>query len=155
MSITEPAAGVNPKDSSLFAEIEAHAGWLARETGERLAARARGSLHVEYKHNSKSNPVSEADREAEEFLYRAIVDRFPDHSVIGEEGRDPGPERTPFVWVIDPLDGTTNYLNGLSLWCVSIGVLWYGAPVAGAIYSPVGPDGTPALFSLAVATVPR
>jgi myo-inositol-1(or 4)-monophosphatase len=146
VSILEPIADGDAPDLSLFAEIEAHAGRLAREVGERLAARARGSLHVEYKNNVKSNPVSEADREAEEYLYRAIIERFPEHTVIGEEGRDPGPDRTPFVWVIDPLDGTTNYLNGLSLWCVSIGVLWYGAPIAAAIYAPMGPDGYPALF---------
>jgi myo-inositol-1(or 4)-monophosphatase len=134
-------------ETSLFKEIEACAGKWAIEAGERLAARARGSLHIEYKGNGTSNPVSEADREAEEFLFREISHRFPDECVIGEEGRDPGPDRTPVVWVIDPLDGTTNYLNGLSLWCVSIGVLWYGVPIAGAIYTPLGPDGGPALFT--------
>jgi len=134
-------------ETSLFKEIEACAGKWAIEAGERLAARARGSLHIEYKGNGTSNPVSEADREAEEFLFREISHRFPDECVIGEEGRDPGPDRTPIVWVIDPLDGTTNYLNGLSLWCVSIGVLWYGVPIAGAIYTPLGPDGGPALFT--------
>ncbi len=132
---------------SLFQEIETCAGRWATEAGERLSAHARDSLHIEYKGNVKSNPVSEADREAEEFLYRAVSHRFPDHSVIGEEGRDPGPDRTPIVWVIDPLDGTTNYLNGLNLWCVSIGVLWYGVPIAGAIYAPLGPEGGPSLFT--------
>lgn len=91
--------------------------------------------------------MSEADRQAEEFLYRSVCDRFPDHSVIGEEGQDPGPDRAPIVWVVDPLDGTSNYLHGLSLWCVSIGVLWYGVPIAGAIYAPLGPDGHAALFT--------
>ncbi len=134
-------------ETSLFREIEVCAGEWATQAGERLSARARGSLHIEYKGNLKSSPVSEADREAEEFLYQAVSHRFPDHSVIGEEGRDPGPDRTPIVWVVDPLDGTTNYLNGLNLWCVSIGVLWYGVPIAGVIYAPLGPGGEPALFS--------
>jgi myo-inositol-1(or 4)-monophosphatase len=138
--------GDTSASEALFEEIERVAGLWATEAGERLAAQARGSLHIEYKGNGTSNPVSEADREAEEFLYQAISHRFPDHGVIGEEGRDPGLERTPFIWVVDPLDGTTNYLNGLSLWCVSVGVLWYGAPVVGAVYAPLGPDGGPALF---------
>ncbi|HEY7294506.1 MAG TPA: inositol monophosphatase [Dehalococcoidia bacterium] len=134
-------------DSSLFREIEACAGKWAIEAGERLSARAREALHVEYKGGSRSNPVSEADREAEEFLFHAVTHHFPDHSVIGEEGRDPGPDGAPIVWVIDPLDGTSNYLNGLAMWSVSIGVLWYGVPVAAAIYAPLGVDGEPALFS--------
>jgi len=71
-------------ETSLFKEIEACAGKWAIEAGERLAARARGSLHIEYKGNGTSNPVSEADREAEEFLFREISHRFPDECVIGE-----------------------------------------------------------------------
>ncbi|MHB8576928.1 MAG: inositol monophosphatase family protein [Dehalococcoidia bacterium] len=133
-------------DASLFEEIEACAGRWATEAGEHLAAHARGSLHIEYKGNGTANPVSEADREAEEYLYRSVTERFPGHAVIGEEGRDPGPDGAPFVWVVDPLDGTTNYLNGLALWCVSVGVLWHGVPVAGAIWAPLGIDGRPALF---------
>lgn len=138
---------IDRPETSLFQEIETCAGRWATEAGERLSAKTRGSLHIEYKNNVKSNPVTEADREAEEFLFMAVSSRFPNHSVIGEEGRDPGPDRTPIIWVIDPLDGTTNYLNGLNLWCVSIGVLWYGVPIAGAIYAPLGPDGGPSLFT--------
>lgn len=135
------------RDISLFREVEACAGKWATEAGELLASRARNLLHVEYKGGLRSDPVSEADREAEEYLYHAVIRHFPDHRVLGEEGRDPGPEGAPIVWVIDPLDGTANYLNGLALWCVSIGVLWHGVPIAGAIWAPLGIDGTPALFS--------
>src|SRR5215472_2693845 len=91
--------------AALFGEIERCAGAWATEAGEHLSAQVRGGLHIEYKGNNSTQPVSEADREAEEFLYQAVHRRFADHSVIGEEGRDPGLERTPFVWVIDPLDG--------------------------------------------------
>jgi myo-inositol-1(or 4)-monophosphatase len=49
------------------------------------------------------------------------------------------------VWVLDPLDGTTNFINGLPLWSVSVGVLWYGRPVAGAIFTPSGPTATQAV----------
>jgi len=145
--VTIALDGEERADTSLFREIEACAGKWAIEAGERLAAHARGALHIEYKGGSASNPVSEADREAEEYLYRAVTRHFPDHRVIGEEGRDPGPDGAPLVWVIDPLDGTSNYLNGLALWCVSVGVLWHGVPIAAAIYAPLGLSGEPALFT--------
>ena len=145
--VATETAGPNVADIALFREVEACAGKWATEAGELLAARARNLLHVEYKGGVKSNPVSEADREAEDYLYHQVLRHFPDHRVIGEEGRDPGHEGAPIVWVIDPLDGTTNYLNGLSLWCVSIGVLWYGVPVAGAIWTPCGTGDAPGLFS--------
>jgi len=70
--------GPEQLDSSLFREIEACAGKWAIEAGERLSARAREALHVEYKGGSRSNPVSEADREAEEFLFHAVTHHFPD-----------------------------------------------------------------------------
>src|SRR5579883_2408532 len=146
-AVATETAGLDAIDISLFREVEACAGKWATEAGELLASRARNLLHVEYKGGRHSDPVSEADREAEEYLYHAVVRHFPDHRVLGEEGRDPGPEGAPIVWVIDPLDGTANYLNGLALWCVSIGVLWYGVPIAGAIWSPRGTGEAPGLFS--------
>jgi myo-inositol-1(or 4)-monophosphatase len=147
VTVATETADANVADISLFREVEACAGKWATEAGELLAQRARDLLHIEYKGGGRNNPVSEADREAEDYLYHQVMRHFPDHRVIGEEGRDPGPEGAPIVWVIDPLDGTTNYLNGLSLWCVSIGVLWHGVPVAGAIWTPLGLGEEPALFS--------
>lgn len=104
-------------DPALFAEIEESAATWAREAGHLLLARFRTALAVEYKSKGRQDPVTEADREAERFLHTAIHARFPDHGVLGEEGAEAA-QGAPFVWVLDPLDGTTNYINGLPLWCV-------------------------------------
>jgi myo-inositol-1(or 4)-monophosphatase len=136
---------VDAPDAALFAELEdAAAGW-AREAGQLLLGRFRTTLQVEYKSRNRQDPVTEADREAERFLHAAIHTRFPHHGVLGEEGADAAQD-APFVWVLDPLDGTTNFINGLPLWCVSIGVLWRNRPVAAAIFTPSGPGATATVF---------
>jgi myo-inositol-1(or 4)-monophosphatase len=132
-------------DAALFAELEdAAAGW-AREAGQLLLGRFRTALAVEYKTKGRQDPVTEADREAERFLHSAIHARFPDHGVLGEEGAEAA-QGAPLVWVLDPLDGTTNFVNGLPLWCVSVGVLWRNRPVAAAIFTPSGPGATATVF---------
>lgn len=143
MTHTPPVAPVSLDPASL-APIEAAAAAIAAVAGERLLSRFRTRLQVEYKGIGHHNPVTEADRDAERFLVGEILRRFPDHTVLGEEGAEPS-HGTPFVWVLDPLDGTTNFINGLPLWCVSVGVLWYGRPVAGAIFTPSGPQASHAV----------
>ena len=132
-------------DAALFAELEEAAVTWAREAGQLLLARFRTSLAVEYKSKGRQDPVTEADREAERFLHDSIHARFPEHGVLGEEGSE-ALQDAPFIWVLDPLDGTTNFINGLPLWCVSVGVLWRNRPVAAAIFTPSGPGATPAVF---------
>ncbi len=81
------------------------------------------------------DPVTEADRNAEAALRRAIAARFPDHGVVGEEyGEDrPGAE---WVWVLDPVDGTRAYMAGLPLWTTLIALLHERRPVLGAVAQP-------------------
>lgn len=134
-----------PPDGALRAEIEDAAVTWAKEAGELLLARFRTKLAVEYKSAGHQDPVTEADREAERHLLQRISARFPGHAVLGEEGTEPDPS-ADFLWVLDPLDGTTNYINGLPLWCVSVGVLWRHRPLAGAIFTPLGPEAQPAVF---------
>jgi myo-inositol-1(or 4)-monophosphatase len=143
MTATTPVTPVS-LDPALPAELATVAAELAAAAGTRLLERFRTTLTVEYKRPGHQDPVTEADRDAEHFLWQAIRARFPEHGVLGEEGAEP-PRGAPFVWVLDPLDGTTNFINGLPLWCVSVGVLWYGRPVAGAIFTPAGPTATPAV----------
>ncbi len=80
--------------------------------------------------------VSEVDRWAEEIIATALAEAYPQHGVLGEEfGGDPG--SSEYVWYIDPLDGTLNYLSGLPHFCVSVGVLERGVPTHGAIIDPI------------------
>jgi myo-inositol-1(or 4)-monophosphatase len=81
-----------------------------------------------------SNPVSATDRAVERLLCQELAAEFPEHVIIGEEHGVGGGLHSPFTWVIDPVDGTTNFVNGLPLFAASIGVLYRGWPVAGAIW---------------------
>jgi myo-inositol-1(or 4)-monophosphatase len=105
----------------------------ARETGALLLARRGGIRSVEAKDDRSL--VSDVDREAETLIRGRIAAAFPSHGILGEEGGGSctGADTT---WVIDPLDGTHNYLRGLPLFGVSIGVLRRGEFVAGVIAIP-------------------
>jgi len=111
---------------------------LARAAGERiLAAAGRGGFAVHFKEprpgaSAHSNPVSDVDRDVERFIRTELAAEYPAHAVIGEElGASGGGE---VVWAVDPVDGTTNFVNGLPLFASSIGVLHRGTPLAGAIW---------------------
>lgn len=133
---TRPAAAPSPE---LLERIEAAAVGFARTAGGMLKARFRTALTVEYKSRGQHDPVSIADRESEEYLRGAIQKAFPGHCVLGEEGTDLEGEDRDWLWVLDPLDGTVNFLNGLPFFAVSVGVLLRGEPVAGAVYAPTSP----------------
>ncbi|HZD04551.1 MAG TPA: inositol monophosphatase family protein, partial [Longimicrobiales bacterium] len=83
--------------------------------------------------------VSRADLEAQEAALGVIRDRYPDHRILAEEG-DPdvgdAAEAEGPIWVIDPLDGTTNFLHRHPVYAVSVAVAREGRPVAGAVLSP-------------------
>jgi myo-inositol-1(or 4)-monophosphatase len=110
---------------------------------------ARGTEHENASYDldvsTKSNPADLAtaiDVLNEDFIVREIASRFPAHRIIGEEStgsgavdpvNDPG---GPNTWIIDPIDGTTNFASGLPLCCVSIGMCAGGRPVMGVVYAP-------------------
>jgi myo-inositol-1(or 4)-monophosphatase len=80
--------------------------------------------------------VSEVDEAAEEAIIRILHEAYPDHGILAEEsGTRDGP-KSDYVWVIDPLDGTTNFLHGFPQYCVSIGLLHKGKPTQAVIYDP-------------------
>ncbi len=120
-------------------EIEAAAVALAWGAGAILSDHFGQRLSIEYKDKNQLDPVTSADKAAQEYLVREIARRFPDHGILGEEGSEatdaPGPA-PDFLWALDPLDGTTNFLNGLPIYASSIGILYRGRPVAGALYIP-------------------
>ena len=79
--------------------------------------------------------VSDADRAAEAAVIEVIHKHYPDHAILAEESGVLGDSDT--VWVIDPLDGTTNYLHGFPQFCVSVAVRVKGRVEAGAVYDPM------------------
>lgn len=96
----------------------------------------RSDLVIEEK--SANDFVSRADREAEAMIQAAVREHFPQDGFIGEEsGASPDLAAAAVVWVVDPLDGTTNFLRGNPNWCVSIGVLVDGQPAIGVVFDPI------------------
>jgi myo-inositol-1(or 4)-monophosphatase len=80
--------------------------------------------------------VTEADVAAQDAAVAAIRARFADAAILGEENLAP-PDRADTLWVIDPIDGTTNYSRRFPVFCVSIGVVRQGRPMAGVVYDPL------------------
>ena len=110
----------------------------------REAAQAAASVLLDYRgrvagavqtKSTPTDPVTEADVAAEEAIRRVISERRPDDSVVGEEG-DERAGSSGLRWIVDPLDGTVNYIYGNPLWCVSVAC--YGH--AGVVYDPVGDE---------------
>jgi myo-inositol-1(or 4)-monophosphatase len=129
---------VVPVDEGLVMEIEARAVEMARGAGGILQGRFGRPLEVEYKDDKKEqDPVTSADKESQAYLSESIARHFPDHGIVGEEDSREDEAPVPeFLWILDPLDGTTNFLNGLPIYAVSIGVLHRGNPIAGALFIP-------------------
>lgn len=126
-------------DAALLAALERTAVHVARRAGEHALAACGAPLEVEFKAQmpggaANSNPVSHVDREIEALVRGAIAARYPQHAVIGEETHDEIGPAGELVWVVDPIDGTTNFINGMPLFACSIGVLHAGRPVVGAIW---------------------
>jgi len=107
---------------------------FAREAGA-ILREGFGRTHVA-EHKGAIDLVTEYDKRSEALVLGRIRERFPDHRVLAEESGTQG--GTGAVrWVIDPLDGTTNFAHNYPFFCVSIGVEVDGRMVAGAIYDPV------------------
>lgn len=127
-------------DEKSLVDIELLAVKIARQGGLILSRYFGQSLKVEYKDAQRHDPVTNADRETQDYLQQAIEARFPAHGILGEEDSKEKQEAAvpvpDFVWVLDPLDGTRNFLHGLPIYACSIGVLYRGEPVVGAVFVP-------------------
>jgi myo-inositol-1(or 4)-monophosphatase len=107
--------------------------YLARGAGEILRAGFRTELDVQYK--GEIDLVTEMDYKTEEFLLNYVREKYPDHSVITEERGELDGNQS-HQWLIDPLDGTTNYSHGLPIYAVSIAYARDGRVHLGVVYDP-------------------
>lgn len=134
--------GCSPPASLLVSHTREH---KLLDLAVRAAAMGGDLLAERYHHGSeratgsKSSPtdlVSEADVEVERMIRELLEEEQPDDSILGEEGT--AREGTSgLCWVLDPLDGTVNFLLGIPQWCVSVAVRDDSGPLAGAIYDPL------------------
>jgi myo-inositol-1(or 4)-monophosphatase len=127
-----------------WADELAFATDLARRAGAVLVDSYERVERIDYK--SKRDVVTNADYASEHLVIDAIKTRFPDDAILAEESgqhagvlRDDGTNNGR-TWVIDPLDGTVNYANGIPFYCVSIGLVVDGAPVVGVVLDPSRDD---------------
>lgn len=114
------------------------------------AARAAGSIINRasmdldiLKINTKSpnDFVTEVDQAAEKTIIDILLQAYPDHGILAEEsGREHGAKHSEFVWIIDPLDGTTNFIHGLPMYCVSIALAHRGVVQQAVVYDPTRND---------------
>lgn len=108
---------------------------IAREAGAILRERFGQPHEVRFK--GTIDMVTEADQAAEAVIANRIRQTYPDHDLLGEEGSRGAGGDPPFCWVIDPLDGTTNFAHGLPTFAVSIALEKQGAPIVGVVYDPM------------------
>ncbi len=106
----------------------------ARIAGQYQKSRFASALDIEMK--GDKNLVTEVDKESERLIVGHLLSRFPGHDIVAEEG-DYLQSGSPCRWIIDPVDGTTNYAHGYPWFCSSIALEVEGELVAGVIYNPI------------------
>ncbi|WP_138755837.1 inositol monophosphatase family protein [Paenibacillus sinopodophylli] len=102
------------------------------------------SLDIKY---SSHDLVTEIDKGSERLIKNLVMTHFPHHSFLGEEGVEPGPEASAkalenirdaeYLWIVDPIDGTTNFVHGFPFFCVSIALAHNGEVIVGVVYDPM------------------
>ncbi|QKS44024.1 inositol monophosphatase [Paenibacillus cellulosilyticus] len=112
--------------------------WIKTKLGKHT------SLSLKY---SAQDLVTEVDKGAEKMIRNLIMIQFPHHSILGEEGVEPGPEASTqalqdmqdeeYLWIVDPVDGTTNFVHGFPFFSVSIALAHKGEVIVGVVYDPM------------------
>jgi myo-inositol-1(or 4)-monophosphatase len=106
----------------------------AKAGAEELLKYYNGVFEVEYK--GETDPVTQADRNSQKAIIKTIKGVFPNHGILAEED-GVNEAKEDHCWIIDPLDGTVNFVHGMPMFCVSIGLKYKGEVISGVIYSPV------------------
>ena len=109
---------------------------IARLAGAMALRYFRQLPNLQVESKGPGDFVSEADRKVEQLVRAEIGNRFPEDGIVGEEFGG-GRANSSFTWVIDPIDGTTNFVSGIPAWCVSIGCVRDSTTVVGVIHDPV------------------
>lgn len=108
---------------------------IARAAGAVLRAGLRSTRQIERK-SAVIDLVTDIDLASEKVIVAGLREHFPNHRIVAEESGDDG-RTSPYCWVIDPLDGTTNYAHQYPFFCVSLGFLVEGVMTFGVVYDPL------------------
>ncbi|MCA1510742.1 inositol monophosphatase family protein [Bradyrhizobium sp. NBAIM01] len=112
----------------------------ARRAGRSLKRDLGEIEHLQVSLKGPANFVSLADKRAEEILYQDLAKARPGYGFIGEEGGAREGTDKSHTWIVDPLDGTTNFLHGIPQFAISIGLAREGTVIAGVIYNPANDE---------------
>jgi myo-inositol-1(or 4)-monophosphatase len=107
----------------------------ARHGGNSLLRSLKNLDKLKVEQKGRNDFVSDADRSAERAVINTILKHYPDHEILAEESGSQG--ESDHVWIIDPLDGTTNFLHGFPVFCVSVALAIRGRVEHAAIYDPL------------------
>lgn len=127
-----PSPPLSPTDRDVVARAASTIASLCDELRPELLAQA-GSIGSTAK--GDGTPVTEADLATDRHIRQRLATAFPDHDVISEEG-DTVWGGHAWTWVVDPIDGTSNFTAGVPYWCVAIALLRDGHPVYGCVEAP-------------------
>lgn len=125
--------------SSLQFPTKHHEAWLSAAI---VAAKIGGSVLLDWRgrfsvrEKSRANLVTEADEASQAAIVQSLKSQFPEHGFLGEESLNDRSSEAGAFWIIDPLDGTTNYVHGFPYYCVSIALCVDRQVVVGVIYDP-------------------
>ena len=110
----------------------------ALESGKIFSKFFGHATGIREKKHEKRNLVTDSDLAIEKTIRAHIAQAFPSHHILGEEfGGLPKISKGQFIWLVDPIDGTNNFAQGIPLACISIGLWDYKGPVASVVYNPI------------------
>jgi myo-inositol-1(or 4)-monophosphatase len=108
----------------------------ARRAGQIINRASFDVGHLRVATKQQNDFVTEVDRAAEAAIIDVLHDAYPSHSILAEESGASGDEKSEYQWIIDPLDGTTNFIHGFPQYAVSIGLTHKGVLAHGVVYDP-------------------
>lgn len=115
-------------------ELIINAGRIAKAAGELILEMSTQDRQISYK--SARDMVTEVDQASEKYIVSEIHKFYPSHDILAEEGSGDETRQSDYLWIIDPLDGTTNFVHRFPVFAVSIGVQFKGELYAAAVYDP-------------------
>ena len=110
----------------------------AQVGGQILQKYSKSGFAIE--HKTRLSLVTDADKESESTIVDLLRHNYPTHQILAEEKGTHSAQKSPFKWVIDPLDGTTNFTHGFPLYNVSIGLEYEGTCILGVVFDPTRPE---------------
>jgi len=128
----------NGTSDSQLEHIETSVTRAARKAGEFVSSRFGGILKISNKGDKPGKDiVTDVDKASQRMIAEVMAESCPDHMLLGEEDPpDEDPAAADWLWVVDPIDGTTNFVNSSPIHAVSVAALYRGEPVAAAIWIP-------------------